>query len=89
MVMTTLNGLPRSLYAFIQEIYSRKKLTKFNKLWEDCNQEEAKTTTREEKMADENQALATHARKGKKEHSLLRKFKMGQRDNSKIRYYCC
>jgi hypothetical protein len=91
MVMTTLNGLPRSWDAFIQRICSRKKLPKFSRLWEDFNQEEARTTAREEKMADEDQALAAHTRKGKnkKEHSLPKKFKMGQRDNSKIRCYSC
>jgi hypothetical protein len=36
MVMTTLNGLPRSWDAFIQGICSRKKLPKFSRLWEDC-----------------------------------------------------
>jgi hypothetical protein len=91
MVMTTLNGLPRSWDAFIQGICSRKKLPKFTRLWEDCNQEEARTTAREEKMVDEDQALAAHTRKGKnkKDHSLPKKFNMGQRDNSKIRCYYC
>jgi hypothetical protein len=32
MVMTTLNGLPRSWDAFIQGICSRKKLPKFSRL---------------------------------------------------------
>jgi hypothetical protein len=42
-------------------------------------------------MADEDQALVAHTKKGKnkKEHYLPKKFKMGQRDNSKIRCYCC
>ena len=40
-VMTTLNGLPRSWDAFIQGICARKKLVKFNKLWEEFSQEEA------------------------------------------------
>jgi hypothetical protein len=42
-------------------------------------------------MVDEDQALAGHSRKGKnkKEHSLPKKFNMGQIDNSKIRCYCC
>ena len=35
-VMTTLNGLPRSWDSFIQEICARKKLVKFNRLWEEC-----------------------------------------------------
>jgi hypothetical protein len=39
MAMTTLNGLPRSQDAFIQGIWSRRKLPKFNRQWEDCNQE--------------------------------------------------
>jgi hypothetical protein len=42
-------------------------------------------------MADENQALAAHTRnrKNMKEYYLPKKFKMGQRDNSKIECYCC
>jgi hypothetical protein len=39
MVMTTLNGRLRSWDAFIQGMCSRRKLPKFSKLWEDCNQE--------------------------------------------------
>ena len=35
-VMTTLNGLPRSWDSFIQGICARKKLVKFNRLWEEC-----------------------------------------------------
>ena len=40
-VMTTLNGLPRSWESFIQGICARRNLTKFNRLWEECTQEEA------------------------------------------------
>jgi hypothetical protein len=42
-------------------------------------------------MADEDQVLFTHTMKGKnkKEHYLPKKFKMGQRDNSKIRCHYC
>jgi hypothetical protein len=71
MVMTTLNGLPRSWDAFIQGIFSRKKLPKFSRLWEDCNQEDARTATREEKMVDEDQALAIHTRKERTRRSIL------------------
>jgi hypothetical protein len=53
-------------HSFIQGICSRRRLTRFSRLWEDCTQEEAKLTAREEKLGDEeNQALAAHARKGK------------------------
>ena len=34
-VMTTLNGLPRSWDSFIQGICGRKKLVKFSRLWEE------------------------------------------------------
>ena len=46
----TLNGLLRSWDSFIQGIHSRKKLITFNRLWEECPQEEARLITREEKM---------------------------------------
>ena len=52
-VMTTMNGLPRSWDAFIQGIYARKKLVKFSRLWEECSQEEARIAAQEEKMASE------------------------------------
>jgi hypothetical protein len=42
LVMTTLNGLPRSWESFIQGICSRRKLTNFRILWEDCTQEETR-----------------------------------------------
>ena len=40
-VMNTLNGLPRAWDSFIQGICTKKKLVKFNRLWEECSQEEA------------------------------------------------
>ena len=38
-VMTTLNGLPRSWDSFIQGICARNKLITFNGLLEECTQE--------------------------------------------------
>jgi hypothetical protein len=64
LVVTTLNGLPRSWESFIQGINSRRKLTRFSRLWEDYTKEEARLAAREEKLGDKkNQALAAHARK--------------------------
>ena len=40
-MMTTLNGLPRSWDSFIQGICAKKKLVKFNRLWKEFSQEEA------------------------------------------------
>ena len=36
-VMTTLNGLPRSWDSFIQGICARKMLVKFSRFWEECS----------------------------------------------------
>ena len=38
-VMTTLNGLPRTWDSFFQGICAKKKLVKFSRLWEECSQE--------------------------------------------------
>ena len=56
-VMTTLNGLPRSWDSFIQGIYARKNLVKFSILWEEWSQEEAQIVAREENMGSEDQAV--------------------------------
>ena len=53
LVMTTMNGLPRSWDPFIKGTCSRRKLTKFSRLWEDCTQEEARLEAREEKLGNE------------------------------------
>jgi hypothetical protein len=90
-VMTTLNGLTRSWDAFIQGICSRRKLPKFSSLWEYFNQEEGRTTTREEKTIDDYKSLASNTRKGKskKEPSSPKKFQKGQRNNPNIICLCC
>ena len=44
-VMTTLNGIPRSWDSFIQGLCARNKLIKFSRLWEECSQEEARIAT--------------------------------------------
>ena len=62
-VMTTLNGLPRSWDSFIQGICARKNLVTFSRLWEECSQEEARIVSREEKMGSEYQALTIHSKK--------------------------
>ena len=51
-VMTTLNGIPRSWDSFIQGICARRKLITFSHLWEECSQEEALIVALEEKMGN-------------------------------------
>ena len=72
--MTTLNGLPRSWDSFIQGICARKKLVKFNRLWEECSQEEAWIAAREEKMGSEDQDLIAQSKKSKTNHHQGKHF---------------
>ena len=63
-VMTTLNGLPRSWDPLIQGIYARRKLISFSGLREECTQKESRLITREEKMgATEDQTFTTHTKR--------------------------
>ena len=97
-VMSSLNGLPRSWDWFIQGIFTKKKLIKFNRLWEECTQEQARLVSREEKMgASDDQSLTAHAKKneGKREdhsHKRTKKFQKNhrsRRDYTNLRCYTC
>ena len=65
LVMITLNGLLAHWDPFIQSVSGRSKLPKFNKLWVDCTQEETILATRGGTRPEENQSVASHAKKGK------------------------
>ena len=45
-VMTTLNGLPRSWDSFIQGVCARRKVITFSRLWEEFSKEEAQIVAR-------------------------------------------
>jgi hypothetical protein len=65
--MTALNGLIRPWDAFIETICARTEKLKFDGLWEECIQEETRVANREALLArDEDQALATHTKGGRK-----------------------
>jgi hypothetical protein len=69
LIMTSLNGLTRPWDAFIQTICARKKKLKFDSLWEECVQEEARVANCEAiLLRDEDKALTYHA-KGVKRRS--------------------
>ena len=48
-------------------VCARNKLVKFNRLWEECSQEEAQIEAREEKMGSEDQALTVHSKSTKED----------------------
>jgi len=62
----TLNGFPASWRPFVQGICARNKLPKFDKLWADCAQEEARLQSLDDPEDDEDQALTAHSKKGKR-----------------------
>ena len=96
-VMTTLNGLQREWDSFIIGICARRKLTKFNKLLEECVQEEGRLENREEKLNTyEYKALASHTKNGRNKRkdrgSPTRRsgeFKRGNKFKKDYSYYEC
>jgi len=89
-VMTTLNGLPRSWEGFLHGICTRRKMTKFSRLWEECTQEEARREAREEKMeTNEDQDLAAYTKKGKgkKEPQSPKRPPRSNRSQMRKRYF--
>jgi len=53
LVTITLNGFPPAWDAFVQGICARRKLPKFDKLWADCAQEEARLLSKSQELEDE------------------------------------
>ena len=95
-VMTTLNGIPRDWESFIQGICSRRRLTKFQHLWEKYVQEKEIIATREEKLDEnEDQALAVHTKGKNKRKSYdhpARKtqgFKKSKKEFSNYEWFTC
>jgi hypothetical protein len=105
LIMTALNGLTRPWDAFIQTICARKEKLQFDSLWEECVQEEARVANREAVLSrDEDQALAAHAKGGKKRSHFqkethqhkeshppkrFQKFQKGQRRERDFSSYQC
>lgn len=69
LVTLTLNGFPSSWDPFVQGICARVELPKFDQVWTNFVQEEARLlskTNLQRPQDEETQALAAHARKGKR-----------------------
>ena len=94
--MTTLNGLTRPWDLFIRTLCARKESMKFDIVWEDYIQEEARVVNREALPREDDQALATHT-KGRKHSNFKKsnhkpskkKFQKKKMDYSKWQCYNC
>jgi hypothetical protein len=88
---TTCNSFPSSWDPFIQGICARRKLPKFNKLSEDCTQEQSRLISKSQKINnDENQSHVDQVKKKKeKEESNPKKSKKlcHRKDASNIKCY--
>jgi hypothetical protein len=97
LVMTTLNALLGHWEPFLPSINGREDLPEFDRLWTDCTQEEMRLIARgvQDFHHDENQALASHAKRGiRNRRSFNKAFKdkktssasghEHKKDNSKI-----
>ena len=68
LVMITLNALPSHWEPFIQSISGRANLPPFDRLWENCTQEETRLIARgmQDSHHNDNQPLASHAKRGRR-----------------------
>ena len=65
----------------------KKKLVKFNRLWEECSEEEARMATREENMGSEYQALTVQSKKRRTGHHKG-KHSCKKKNTRKSKYIC-
>jgi hypothetical protein len=87
LIMTTLNGLTRPWDAFIQTICARKEKLQFDSLWEECVQEEARVANQEAiLLRDEDQALAAHAKGGKRRSHFKKETHLNKESHSPNRF---
>jgi hypothetical protein len=95
LVNVALNSFPEYWEPFVQGICAREKLLPLDILWIDCIQEEARLESRNGKQRssdDENQALASHARKARGNDSPRREASPKQlknKDLSKVKCFAC
>ena len=75
--MTALNGLTRPWDSFIQIICARKENLKFDILWEECVQEEARVANREALHRDDDHALSIHTIRRKRKHHFKKETHKG------------
>ena len=95
LVMNSLNGLTIPWDSFIQTLCARKGSMKFDIVWEDCIQGEARVANREALLKEDDQTLATHTRRiiksnfkkgSHKEYRPPKKFQR-KRENSQKKDY--
>jgi hypothetical protein len=87
--MTSLNGLTRHWDALIQTICARKEKLQFDSLWEECVQKEERVANREAVLLrDDNQALSTHTKGGKRRTHFNKETHPHKESHSPNKFIC-
>jgi hypothetical protein len=93
-----LNGLPKSWEPFVKGFCARENIPDWQRLWDDCIQEETREESKSGKKEDEeeeNLALVSKTRKGKGKGSNKQgnseesTSQPGKKDLSKIKCFTC
>ena len=82
--MTALNGLTRPWDSFIQTMCARKKRMKFDIVWEDCIQEEARVANKEALLKEGDQAPTTHTKRGRSQSNFKKESNKESRPPKKF-----
>ena len=82
--MTPLNGITRPWDFFIQTIYARKESLKFDILWEECVQDEARVANWEALFRDDDHSLDTYTRRRKVKHHFQNETHKGSHPPKKF-----
>ena len=69
-----LRGLPDSWESFIQSVSGCSKIPKYDRLWANCSEEEARLAAKHGNAYDENQTLASCSSHQKGKKKLDRKY---------------
>ena len=100
-----LKGLPDSWESLIQSVSGNSKIPKYDILWDDCYEEEARLAAKHGNAYDENQALAAHSNHYKGKTKFVRKdfyrkdhddrrydrlsYSSNRKDYSKVKCFGC
>ena len=74
LVITSLNGINRPWDSFIQTMCAIKESMKFDIVWEDYIQEEARVANRKSLLKEYDQALATHTKRGRSKSNFKKEI---------------
>jgi hypothetical protein len=92
LVNVALNGFTKSWEPFVKGVCAWEKLPDWQRLWDDCIQEETWEESKASRQEDgeENLALVSQAKKGKgKGNSEGATSQLGKKDLSKIKCFAC